>query len=420
MRTFKINKNNIMFSVYYLLILFAYIGSSIQFIDFGAFSLFPFRILVFIIWGLLLISLLKNKKMKLDLKKVDKEILFLVFWLMYATFSIAWAKDIGGAVRDIFYLFNAFSIVFFSVLFLRRKKGFDKILRLIIGVFIVFSIIGIWEVITGNHLANSNYYGTGRSLPSVVFANTNNFSSFLTLVFPFLLALFRYKKNKLHKILSIVGMAAVIFLLIASGSRGNLLAVGVQILFLFLFLMNIKNKFKFILLGVIILPIILINFSENVTQIIQMFNSILNSISSGRGSGFIRLNLILNGLYFLYNSFGFGVGAGNIEFYMRNNAIFETFGIENMHNWWFEIITNYGIIIFMLYLMFFIRIFFKIYMIRKTENNKIFSEAILLSLVGFIFASISPSTFIAFRPQWIIIGIAIAYINSHKKDLIRT
>jgi teichuronic acid biosynthesis protein TuaE len=184
--------------------------------------------------------------------------------------------------------------------------------------------------------------------------------------------------------------------------------------------MNIKNKIKFILLALIFLPVVIINFHNNIHQIINMFSSIFNSISSGRGAGFVRLNLILNGLYFLYNSFGFGVGAGNIEFYMRNNAIFETFGIENMHNWWFEIITNYGIIIFMLYLMFFIRIFFKIYMIRKTENNKIFSEAILLSLIGFIFASISPSTFIAFRPQWIIIGIAIAYINSHKKDLIRT
>lgn len=215
-------------------------------------------------------------------------------------------------------------------------------------------------------------------------------------------------------------MLIIFFLLIVSGSRGNLLAIAAQIMFLFLFLMNFKNKFKSIFLGIIITPIILTNFSKMINKLIQMFNSIFNSISLGRGSSFIRINLIRNGLHFLYNSFGFGVGAGNIEFHMRNNAIFETFGIVNMHNWWFEILTNYGIIIFILYIIFFIRIFFKIYVIRKIGSNKIFSEAILLSLVGFVFASVSPSTFIAFKPQWIILGIAIAYINFYKKDLIRT
>lgn len=194
MKSYKSTKTNILSLIFNLLIFFAYIGSSFVLIDLGLFSLFPFRIFVFVLWFFLFVILIENKRIRLDIKNVNKEIIFLLFWLIYAIFSVAWAKDLLEAVKDMFYLFNAFSIVFFSTLFLKTEKDFRSIYKIILSIFVLFSIIAIWEVTTGNHLPNSTYYGTGRTYPSVIFVNTNDFSTYLTLTFPFLLSLYRYKK----------------------------------------------------------------------------------------------------------------------------------------------------------------------------------------------------------------------------------
>jgi hypothetical protein len=38
-------------------------------------------------------------------------------------------------------------------------------------------------------------------------------------------------------------------------------------------------------------------------------------------------------------------------------------------------------------------------------------EALLVSLVGFLFASISSSSIMAFKPQWLLFAFALTYLN---------
>ena len=53
-------------------------------------------------------------------------------------------------------------------------------------------------------------------------------------------------------------------------------------------------------------------------------------------------------LLFLYSAIGFGVG--NAEYYMANFAKYYTAGIINPHNWWLEILVDYGILVFVGYI----------------------------------------------------------------------
>ncbi len=83
-------------------------------------------------------------------------------------------------------------------------------------------------------------------------------------------------------------------------------------------------------------------------------------------------------------TFGFGVGIGNVEYWMENFRVYETFGILNVHNWWVEILVNFGIFIFVRYVLFYsslVRSIYRIYRFKvNTFREKIVCESLLLSL----------------------------------------
>lgn len=127
-------------------------------------------------------------------------------------------------------------------------------------------------------------------------------------------------------------------------------------------------------------------------------------------------------VYFLYNSTaGFGVGAGNAEYWMENFALYDTFGILNPHNWWLEILINYGVFIFTGYLLFFLSLVRRLWQAYKTTDgaDRMIAEALLLSLVGFSIASISSSSIMAFTPQWLLFAFALAFLNRWRCSLRR-
>ena len=65
---------------------------------------------------------------------------------------------------------------------------------------------------------------------------------------------------------------------------------------------------------------------------------------------------------------------------MDNYAIFDTKGILNIHNWWMEILTGYGVIIFIMYIMFYIKLFLSLYKKYKYSTNKV-DKSISLGLM---------------------------------------
>jgi len=95
------------------------------------------------------------------------------------------------------------------------------------------------------------------------------------------------------------------------------------------------------------------------------------------------------------------VGAGNAEYWMGNFPIYETRGITNPHNWWDEILVDYGIFIFAGYVLFYVGLVARLYKIHQhlgAGTEKMICEALLVSLVGFFLASISSSSIMALKP----------------------
>jgi len=399
----------------YLTIIAGFVGPAFLAIPVGPIHIFPYRVLLPILWFILIIQILANQgKLAISHIKVKRYLLFLGVWLIYAIFSMAWAVSKSDAIKDIVFLFTNVSIIFFVVYYFSNDKDLKRFYYLWLAVFGGLLLLGVWEHLTGQHLPVSGHYIE----PTGVFHNPNDYATFLALSIPFALGALRYAKNMLVRLIGLGEVAIAFYLIVVIGSRANILAVLLEIAFLVLLLTSLRQKLKITVAAIVCLAIAVLFLPGPVQQFFSEVGDQLSSLATqaqlGTGSVAVRMNLARNGLIFLYSTAGFGVGAGNAEYWMANFARYDTAGILNLHNWWLEILINYGIFVFIGYVVMYIGIILKLWHAwHKAVDRKerMIAEALLLAFIGFFFASISSSSIMAFNPQWLLFAFALAFLN---------
>jgi teichuronic acid biosynthesis protein TuaE len=128
-------------------------------------------------------------------------------------------------------------------------------------------------------------------------------------------------------------------------------------------------------------------------------------------SNVARLNLLKNTLHFSLDTFGFGVGAGNIPFYLKNESVYPTNHVVEVHNWLAEIMGNFGIVILLGYVTMYSYLFislYKFYKVGSNKNQKGLLEACMMGLIGFAVSSISPSSVSNLFFHWVFLGLVIS------------
>ena len=215
------------------------------------------------------------------------------------------------------------------------------------------------------------------------------------------------------KIIYYVTLGSSAYLLFMTGSRANILGLILSfIMFAYLSMKNKKGRTA-VLLFLAVLFVVLLLTPDTLYNFFMTLNERLYfRFSAQSGSDVTRMNLVKNGLNFLADTFGFGTGAGNIEYWMANYRVYYTGTITNIHNWWAEILTGYGLLIFILYVKFYIGLFLSIYRKYKRSDNKMhlsISLGIMCSMVGFVIGSMSSSSNISSEWLWMFWAVAVAY-----------
>jgi teichuronic acid biosynthesis protein TuaE len=408
--------------VLFLAIFAGFFGTVLFPINVGLFHLFPYRIFLILLWFMFIIHLLlKPESFSFLLKNSIFNLLFFFAWLFYGTSSLLWSASIGDGIRNWIFLFMGISTIIFSCFYLRSKKDFQIFFWLWMVAFLILIFIGFWEIRIGFHLPVSGYFRETRTWlmyrPTGTFHNPNDYAMYLTLSIPFALALNIYNSFLWLKLLGVIIASSGLLLIVATGSRANILAFFLQGIVFFLFF---RSKARIALLVCFIL-VLGVFWSYDIGSVKDLIGEIISGIESlrtqyklGIGSVAVRLNLIKNGLHFLYSTAGFGVGPGNIEYYMANRAIYDTRGIMNIHNWWFEVLVNYGIFIFLAYLFFFfgmLRSLWRVWKKSIDRSEKMLSEALFLSLIGFLIGSISSSSIMAITAHWLLYAFSVSFIK---------
>jgi len=398
---------------YYLMVFTGFYGVALFPISFGLFTIFPYRIILVFLWLLLGVKLLyQGGKIFFTQRKIQWYLAFLFVWFGYAIISLAWAPSKSMAIRNLIFLFMGISVIFFSTYYLREKLDLQRFYLLWIGVFITLLFLGFWEYLSGNHLFISGYHSrfttTLNYIPTGVYLNQNDYATLLALSIPFLITLMRYKKILWLRIFGFGISVSAFYLIVVTRSRANIFAVLFELTFILILMMNFKQRVRLvviIVICIILLNVLLPGFLKGFfSEIVEGLESIVSQRELASESISHRINLIRKGLFLLYSTAGFGVGAGNAEFHLPTNP----------HIWWLEILINYGIFVFVGYVIFYmgiIRNLWKLYHEKQTKEEKMICEALLVSMVGFFFASISSATLMAFKPQWLLFAFTLAFLN---------
>lgn len=392
----------------YLVIFTGFFGVALLPLDLGHFKLFPYRVFYILLLCLFGIRILFTEKLGMFKSEVSWYLVFLVFWLGYSLLTLTWGISKIDAIKNIVFLFMGISLIFFICRYFQDKKELTKLYCLCFAAFSCLVIIGFWELLTGNHLSSSMFFNYPPSyMPTSTFYNQNDFASVLALYMPFGIGLVYYARRIIPRLFGLLSILGAIYLILITDCASGLLAVILEVV-VFLVVLFVTSKSN-AYWRVVLIPVACAVCAIIVWNYPLIYQYILKIASVQE-----RANLIRNGFNFLYSTFGFGVGAGNIEYWMANFAKYETAGVLNIHNWWAEVLVGYGVYVFIGYVLFYLGIIYQLVRIRFSATSrfeKIFCDTLIVSLCGFFFACNGPSSFLNINEQWYIFGIALAFIN---------
>ncbi len=389
-------------------------------------GILPFHLMVVFLWMTFLLQILQRGTIKFGRIKTKGYLAFFIIWIIYALISLSWAPVIRKGALQITFLLIGCSLIFFSVYYFKRLEDFKILLKLWISMLFIMLVLGFVNILSGYYLDSSRYYGSGGYYaPTAIFYNENDFALYLGFGLTFLISSLRYT-SKTKRIAGVVLLVMpALYLLIETGSAAVQLAFMITVVFWLMFMYGTVSRIKvvtFLVFSVLTVWLSLGNFFVDlINKTFYNFTELLYGIQNGVSSGGVRINLIKSSIYFFIASHGRGVGAGGVEYYMANYSLYDTRDIANVHNWWFEILANYGIFIFIGYLIMYLFLFRNLFFYyRHTVNlqEKNICEALLLGMVMFILGSTSSSSVMGLYPQWMFFAFAIGFLNylKNRKD----
>lgn len=425
-------KENFVLAQLCSLILFGVLNSNI-FFNVGGTVIYYFYILIFIYFVYAVIRLLKNTS---ELKKlfVNREFIVIMFFVLYAIASIFFSDSIGiaiSAIKSHIISISLFAIVFIEARNMENLKGVIKFFRYLLIGILALSSIEIFGIRYGmvNHFETSHLspkvYPHIKRVPVSFFYNPNNFCVFLVGAMLILLGFIVYENNKLDYVLYFVSLINLIF----GMSRTAWITLVLTLVFGIAFFIINKDKIRAKKVGSIFIATIIIivglsyvpqmkPFYGKMNQLKEMseMEGDLNGIQLGqKGSINVRTTLIvdvLDGVFKEKNLLGFG--SGNTSLYIRN--LDNTYGIYNLHSFLLEILGDYGVIVFILFIAIYVKKAIELFLIYIKNGKEDIKKYVFISgmlMFSLIFLSFAPSTVMNFPSFWILLAIPMG-ISSNK------
>ena len=415
-----------------LLIIFALFSFAISYKSIYAFHL------VLLAW--LFISMIKAISGE---KILVKNINLFIFAILFFTFSIlsaAWHPDLYVLLRYCLYFSFGFAIMFAITQFADNIIRVRELYKIIVSVFLISITIGLFESFglfrypLSPYSSYANFFGyksidiSGmgnaawsiiKNKPTGLSSNPNNFGFLLLLSTPFIV-LFR------KRFYAIVLGGVILWLVIAIGSKGLFLSMLLIPVFWFctqrLTVKHVIVGFLTfsVLLLILLLPIFFdLSFIPGVDRMYSSFHEVMRGLelmsteaSFSGDSTSARAALYINGLTWLVESYGLGVGLGGIEALLTNQGAV----VQSFHFFFLQMLIELGVffLVFISAYFWLIRSLFST--AKKTDDQ--FAKYLLnscgLALLLAISGSISPSSLHYELPFYVLIGFSLATLSVFK------
>ena len=407
----------------YLLVASVFLGAHILAIDIGIAKVSLYRIMLITIFGLGTLLMFQNHSIlesTFQRQRLQYRLIYL-FWLFSAVISILWVSDVSRWVNGIFFVGSGVFSIFIISSFAQTESDIKRLFLIVFLMIVLHQLIGIYEIMTNHYIwarlssNRADQFATSwtNRLPYSTFANINDYSTVIFAIIPFSCIFFKLSKRNWLKLTSIFSILATILLLSRTGSRGNQLAFIVFTLTIVCLKVLNRRVITYLVYATLTLSSVGIIVFFAFSSVRQAIYGELQAFISHGGSNLYRINMIINGFIYFLKHFGLGVGAGNVEYWLTHYPVFEV-DAPNIHNWFMDILTGYGLITFTLYIIMYIYILRQLYVSHKYSKNpfvKTSSLYLFAYVVSFIFSSLSSASNIIIEWQWVYWGVIIAYVQ---------
>ena len=416
-----------------------FIATAILGVSISYSSIYLFHVALFSLCVYFISSVIKNDLSitKPVLPTKYHKFFYIMFWWYLLT--IVWSIDKAVSLQYMVYIFCGVTIAITIIYFSANIEKQNKVFKVVSIVFFIEIFFCLLESLTSFRLPVSAYskylsfFGRENVLenfsaktftPTGFEWNPNTLAAVLNITLPFFL---------LHKrmLVKLAGSSIILFLIVATGSRGNFVAATL-ILFCFIYFLNKRRAlilgFLLPVLGflgfLLVNPLLKVSSNPKIRAAYDSFNTLKIYFTSYEGrddSIGVRRMLIENGLNGLKTSNGLGIGGGASKLIVSNGIPWlpETYP---MHNFWIELLVEGGILFFAIFVLWYFKVLLDLYKISiskiTTVRLRYFSSASLLAMIGFSVGAVSASSTIYVLPMWVLFGFAIATINNHKRTLL--
>lgn len=353
----------------------------------------------YLVLGLCLVLIFIYPETPLIQPRNIRPFLFLAGWTILNLASYIWAMDKALVLNYTVFILR------YTTLFLIYNKlfedpvplrGFHWFLFLLVLLYVGTALV---EMLTFKHLPVSRHYGKGSFIPSGPFYGENQLASYLLLFSPFLLFVPRVSGKRWLAVLSAPVILVVAVITVIQGARISMIALGVFLAYFFIVQTTWKNKVILLLAASLLAGGIYARYNREVYLLYQVFKKQAGTLSSEQTSIYmssiqIRVQLIKETLDMAARSGFIGVGGGNYEPHMQGDAIYRTGGITNPHNYFMELLGNWGLpgLFGFLYLyLYWLAGLWKLYR-KSTGADRQRYLMYLISLLLFVPASSVPSS----------------------------
>lgn len=360
----------------------------------------------------------RNKELKFE--SLDKSfVILMAVWFIYSIALMLLRGTITDkdAFKELLQMFLQFSIAL-CVLLAVKIEGMENRIFLFCKVSIVaLTLLGIFEIVTGNHLSTSSYYNvsamanSSSGIPSVatgIFFNENDYCACLALFSPLF---FPQLGKKLYvNALNVIELSLMEFLLLKDDAVICLFGICLGLL---IYSIVSMVKYRWLIAGVIYaygLEKLIMTFSLKRgdrglgNEVFEQFSG----VNSQTGSAYIRMNTYITEFtHSIRDAKGLGYGPYGVNKFL---APFDhNYVLSNPHSLWLEIIANYGIGIFIFFVSICI-LSLAVMIVCGEKKDRVRAVLIPMDII-FVIVGFASSNYIGIAYWWIVIALSVAYAS---------
>lgn len=333
-------------------------------------------------------------------------------WLFWAVLNAFRAPALDHAALEVAALGSGF-VTGILLLQLRAysRGSLTALRRGWVLAFLATAAVATWELTTGQHLPSSAVERVGeealRGITLSTFGNPNNYAAFLLLAAPFLVWSHASSRRRWARVFYAACMLSLPALLFLTASRVALLGLVAELGTLWFLSRRYRGRILVYvgLLGVAgLLAFRLVGVEP---RMLMELSALIGGVGEG-GSIARRWNLLLSGLWLLAASWGLGVGPGGFVVLLRRGAVpFDTGGLADPHNFWIEVLSQYGLPVFICFVAWITYLAVQVW--RKLGRSvadpeelgtRRVAETVLVGLAGYFFAAVANSSYMMQSTNW--------------------